>query len=145
MNEQDATKKFKVVIVLLALALFASLAVLSYLLYQNYAYRMVLKGTAEDDGRLKAMWSFRKGSRKLWHFDPTNHETRFSGSMDGSLEIWFLECPSNMPAAWTFAERTIWEEHNNMMRYMYQHPQRFTNDTVTITNAVPSVIPSSKR
>jgi hypothetical protein len=137
----DTTKKSKIIIALLVIALLASLGVLAYSLYQNYAYRTVLEATAEDDGRLKAMWSFHKGSLKLWQFEPTNHETRFSGHLDGPFEVWLTECPTNMPAAWTFAERIIWDEHNKMMRYMYQHPDRFKGDT-TPTNAVHNPTPA---
>src|SRR5262249_45191092 len=81
---------------------------------------------ADEAGASWAMSSFRRGQLAIWEINPTNDFPRFSGRRDGPFEIWLDEYHPDMPASCQYAERRKVEAHNKQMRYMYEHPERFT-------------------
>jgi len=119
-------KRLKLVVVVLSVALTASLAALAWALLQNYWWRRSVDLVADEAGASWAMSSFRSGRLAIWEINPTNDFPRFSGRRDGPFEIWLDEYHADMPAPWQYAERRKIGRYNSPMRYMYEHPERFT-------------------
>jgi hypothetical protein len=119
-------KKLKAIIIALGIALLASLGILAWTLLQNYWWRRSVDLVADEAGASWAMSSFRRGQLALWEINPTNDFPRFSGRRDGPFQIWLDEYQVDMPAPWQYAERRKIDAHNRQMRYMYEHPERFT-------------------
>lgn len=122
----ETPKKLKVAVILLAATLLVSLGALAWTLWQNYWWRRSVDLIADEAGASRAMSSFRRGHLALWEINPTNDSPRFSGRRDGPFEIWLDEYHAAMPAPWHYAERRKIEAHNRQMRYMSEHPERFT-------------------
>ncbi len=108
----ETSKKPKMAALVLGLALLVSLSVLAWALWQNYWWRRSVDLVADEAGASWAMSSFRRGRLTIWEINPTNDFPRFSGRRDGPFEIWLDEYQL--------------EAHNRQMRYMYEHPERFT-------------------
>jgi len=122
----ETSKKRKMAVQLLGLALLASVVVLVWALWQNYWWRRSVDLVADEAGASWAMSSFRRGRLAIWEINSTNDFPRFSGRRDGPFEVWLDEYHPYMPAPWQYAERRKIEAHNRQMRYMYEHPERFT-------------------
>ena len=122
----ETSKKLRITVVLFGVALLAVLCTLAWALWQNYWWRRSIDLLADEAGASWAMSSFRRGQLAIWEINPTNDFPRFSGRRDGPFEIWLDEYHTNMPAPWQYAERRKVEAHNRQMRYMYEHPERFT-------------------
>lgn len=102
------------------------LVTLGWALVQNYWWRRSVDLIADEAGTSWAMSTFRRGQLAIWEINPTNDFPRFSGRRDGPFEIWLDEYQVEMPAPWHYAERRKVEAYNRQMRYMYEHPERFT-------------------
>ena len=122
----ETSKKPKLVVLLLGLALLALLTVLAWMLWQNYWWRRSVDFVADEAGASWAMSSFRRGHLAIGEINPTNDFPRFSGRRDGPFEVWLDEYHADMPGPWQYAERRKIAAHNRQMRYMYDHPERFT-------------------
>lgn len=122
----ETSKKLKITLFFLGVALLAMLFTLAWALWQDYWWRRSVDAVADEAGASWAMSSFRRGHLAIWEINPTNDFPRFSGRRDGPFEIWTIEYHSTMPAPWQYAERRKVEAHNRQMRYMYEHPERFT-------------------
>jgi hypothetical protein len=119
-------KRLKITVVVLGVALTASVVILTWALWQNYWWRLSVDSVADEAGASWAMSSFRRGDLVLWEINPTNDFPRFSGRRDGPFKIWLDEHHPDMPAPWNYAERRKLQAHNRQMRHMYEHPERFT-------------------
>lgn len=119
-------KKLKITAVLFGIGLLALVSTLAWVLWQNYWWRRSVDLIADEAGASWAMRSFRRGQLTIWEINPTNDFPRFSGRRDGPYEVWLVDHLANMPAPWQYAERRKVEAHNRQMRYMYEHPDRFT-------------------
>jgi hypothetical protein len=122
----ETSKKLRIAVVVLSLALVGSLSTLARALWQNYWWRRSMDVVADEAGVSWAMSSFHKGHLAIWEINPTNDFPRFSGRRDGPFEIWLDECHPDMPGPWQYAQRRKVDAHNRQMRYMYEHPERFT-------------------
>jgi hypothetical protein len=121
-----SAKRTKVIILTLSIAFLLTIGVLGWTLLQNYWWRQSVDLVADEAGTSWAMRSFRRGHLALWEISPTNDFPRFSGRREGPYEIWLDEYHPNMPAPWQYTERRKIQAHNRQMRYMYEHPERFT-------------------
>jgi len=83
------------------------------------------------------MSTFRRGQLVIWEINPTNDFPRFSGRWDGPFEVWLDEYHAGMPAPWQYAQHRKVEAHNKQMRYMLEHPQRFSAQS-PVSNRTPS-------
>lgn len=122
----ETSMKLRITVVLSGVALLATLSTLAWALWQNCWWRRSVDLVADEAGASWAMSSFRRGQLAIWEIDPTSDSPRFSGRRDGPFEIWLEGCRADMPAPWRYAERRKVEAHNRQMRYMYEHPERFT-------------------
>ena len=122
----DTLKKLKITVVLFGVVLVAMLVTLAWALLQNYWWRCSVDLIADEAGASWAMSTFRRGQLVIWEINPTNDFPRSSGRRAGPFEIWLDEYQAEMPAAWHYAERRKIEAYNRQMRYMYEHPERFT-------------------
>ena len=118
-------KKLKVAVIALSIVLGGALCALAWALWQNHWWRISVDELANEAGISWAMRSFRRGQLTLWESNPTNDSPRFSGRRDGPFDIW-LDDYHDGPAPWHYAERKKLDAHNKQMRYMYDHPERFT-------------------
>ncbi len=118
----EPSNKPKVAVLLLGLALIASLVALACVLWQNYWWRRSVDLVADEAGASWAISSFRRGQLAIWEINPTNDFPRFSGRREGPFEIWLDEYHPEMPAPWQYTERRKIEAHNRQMRYIYDHP-----------------------
>ena len=122
----ETPRKSKVVVIMLGIALLASLGILARTLWQNYWWRRSVDFVADEAGRSWAMSTFHRGQLILWEINPTNDFPRFSGRRDGPFEIWLYDYQAEIPAPWHYADRRKVEAFNRQMRNMYEHPERFT-------------------
>ena len=103
----------------------------------NYCYNHTLAIVSREAGRTDAMVGFFKGHLRIYEIDKSNREGGFSGRRDGPFEVWLDAYRSEDPEAWKFSRRIFWEEHNNIMRYMQEHPGRFRAGCAIATNNAP--------
>jgi hypothetical protein len=122
----QTSKKLKITVVVFGVALLALVSTLAWVLWQNYWWRRSVDLVADEAGASWAMRGFRRGQLTIWEINPTNDFPRFSGRRDGPYEVWLVEYHADMPGPWRYAERRKVEAHNRQMRYMYEHPDRFT-------------------
>ena len=122
----ESNGKLKAGVILLGIFLFVSLGALGWALWQNYWWKQSVNHVADEAGASWAMASFRRGRLTIWEQHPTNDFPRFSGRMDGPFEIWLGDYHAGLPGPWQYAQRRKLEAHNKQMRYMYEHPERFT-------------------
>ncbi len=75
---------------------------------------------------MEAKATFARGRLILWEINPTNNLYQFSGRRDGPFEIWLMDYHEMIPEQLRYAERQQVQAFNEHMRYMYDHPERFT-------------------
>lgn len=134
-------KTLKIAVVMLSVALLFSIGVTVYLLLQTFWWRKTVDDVAEIAGAAQAMSTFRHGHLVLWEIETTNTSIRYSGRHDGPFEVWLDEYQPEMPAPWQYSRRKLDEAHNAQMRYMFDHPKKFRDETQPAPKGTNSGIP----
>ena len=80
---------------------------------------------ASQAGVASASLDFRKGNMVLWVFEGTDINVHYSGRHDGPFEVWVDAYHPDNPWPVEYARRKVAEVHNERLRYMYDHPDKF--------------------
>ncbi len=123
-------KKLKILAAVLAFTSFASTALLAYVLYQNFWWKLSVDFVADKAGTSEAMTIFRMGHLTLYEINPTNENNNVhsSGRFDGPFEVWLDEYHPEMPGPWLYSQTRMNKAYNAQMHYMYEHPLKFKAD-----------------
>jgi hypothetical protein len=111
-------------IVLLVIALFTSLGILGYTMWQNYMWKMEVDGLAGYMGSTRAMHDFRAGKIRLFVIAGERDEDKYSGTNDGPFEVWYPQYYPQYEPVRSPTERMV-EFYNRKMRHMREHPAKF--------------------
>jgi uncharacterized membrane protein len=118
----------KTVIVLLILALGASLGWLVYTRSQIGWWEMEVYGLAGFEGSERALHDFQNGKVRLFVIARERDHDEFSGTNNGPFQIWFPQYYTALYPMRYSIEREV-EFYNRKMRYMHEHPDRFLTST----------------
>jgi hypothetical protein len=127
-------RALKFVIAVLAIALVSSLVLLGRALWRNYwreqeAYGLAGMVATKRAMEKQAMEDFRQGRLRLRVLQGENERLRYSGSNDGPFEIWVSSFYPSLGYPHRISTEQQVEFYNRKMRYMHEHPERFTAST----------------
>ena len=122
----------KVLIALLGVCAlgFALLAARAY--WQVYApggWRDQVYGSTGAFASRQALDDFRKGRLRLYQLAGENDTARYTGTNDGPFEIWVGDFYPSLGRAHRYAREQFVEFYNRKMRYMYEHPEGFRENS----------------
>src|SRR5437870_13573351 len=120
----DNPKKLKIAIVAVSMALLTSLGFLARALWLNHCWRGAIDEIASQAGVASASLDFRKGNMVLWKIEGTNINVSFLGH-DGPFQVWLADYRPDSPEPMEYGRRKVAEIHNERLRYMYEHPDKF--------------------
>jgi hypothetical protein len=126
-------KALKVVITLLAVALLTSLGFLAHSLSQIWWWKQEVWGLDGQVAVSRALDDFGAGKLRLFVISGERSNDKFSGTNDGPFQIWFPQYYTKPYSLRYSMEQQVWF-YDEKMRYMQQHPERFS----TITNRRPN-------
>jgi hypothetical protein len=122
------TKFLKIVIVVLVVALFASLGFLAHALWLNSFLKLEVNALAGYEGNERALHDSKAGKLRLFVISGESDNDKFSGTNYGPFQIWF---PQYYPIC--YSEEEMVAAYNNGMKSMQEHPEKF--QAVTNTQA----------
>ena len=112
------------------LALCTSLGILARALSNNFAWKLQVDTLARYEGSTRARHDFQSGKLRLFLISGGRSEDKFSGTNEGPFEVWF---PQYFPEirSFRYAADTMVAAYNDRMRYMHEHPERYSVSTNT--------------
>jgi hypothetical protein len=123
-------KSLKITFAILVFALCVSLGFLARALSDNFAWKLQVESLALYEGSTRARHDFQSGKLRLFVISGGRDDDKFSGTNDGSFEVWF---PQYFPEirSFRYATETMVTAYNDRMRYMHEHPDRYLTSTNT--------------
>jgi len=133
-------KKLKIVVTAFGIALFVSVSVTAWILWQNHNWRGAVDTVSEQAGGQWALTCFRAGKLVIFEFSAKVAETNgmpvFSGRRDGPFDVWLYPDYADEPGQSRYAQRKMIEAFNTHMRDMYKNLKFFRQEGAAITNIV---------
>ena len=140
----ESSKRLKVAVIVLGIALLVSLGVMAWVLWQNYIWRTTVDSVAEQAGGAWAQTCFRNGKLVVYEYSvgvgETNGMPVFSGRRHGPFDVWLWPDYAELPMQSRYAQRKVMEAFDSEMRDMYKHRKFYrqesgaTNKTVNNDN-----------
>lgn len=123
----------KVIIVILTVALVASLGFLVHIYRQDHWWRLQVSGLAGQKGMTRALQDFQDGRLRLFVIAGARDDDTFSGTNDGPFQVWFARYnPRTYPLRYSQEQEV--EFYNWKMRTMHENPDK----SVITTNRRPN-------
>jgi hypothetical protein len=118
-------RSLKIAMGLLSLLLLISLGLFARALWVNHCWKEAMDDIASQAGVASASLDFRKGNMVLWAFEGTDINVHYSGRHDGPFEVWVDAYYPDNPWPMEYARRKVAAVHNEYLRHMYEHPDKF--------------------
>jgi len=135
------TQKNRIGVALLFVAFFCSLALNLWCLWQIYyfgGWRDTVQLKASMQATLLALNDYEAGILRIYTIQGQREARAFTGTHDGPFEVWAEQYyPSLGPAHRLSTEECV-KAYNNKMRYMYDHPDRWSRPTNVVQTANPA-------
>jgi hypothetical protein len=133
----NSSKSSKIVVVILSATTIICLAFLIKFYWQTYWFGGWKDQTfmySSSDGARQALDDFQSGRLRLYELDGDRDDAKFSGRRDGSFEIWYMWYHPSLGIAEQYAMSNWVAYYNMKMKYMYAHPEKFSQESNTATN-----------
>jgi hypothetical protein len=130
-------KTYRVVIVLLFVALCTALVCLVRALSDNFTWKLQVESLAQYEGSTRARHDFQSGRLRLFVISGGRTDDNYSGTNNGPFEVWF---PQYFPEVrpFRYAAETMVTAYNYSMQHMHDHPDRYlTSTNITVKKVMP--------
>jgi hypothetical protein len=128
-------KVLKIIIAVLVVALLVSFHYLVRALVDDFAWKQCVELSAPADGAMFAHLDFQSGKLRLYVISGERSDDKYSGTNDSPFEIWFTQYSAS-PYPMRYRVEQWVAGYNRSMRYMYEHPERYSVGTNTTARKV---------
>lgn len=120
-------KALTILVAVLTVALLASLGFLGRALWRNHMWETEAYGMTGLIATEQAMKDFGQGQLRLLALAGENDELKYSGTKEGPFEIWNPQFYPSLGYPHRFVHEKYVEFYNRKMRYMHEHPEKFSD------------------
>ena len=132
----------KIGVALLCVALFCSVALNLWCLWQIYCFggwRDMVQLKASMQATLQALDDYEVGILRKYTIQGQRESPAFTGAHDGPFEVWAQQYYPSLGPAHRLSTEEYVKAYNNKMRYMYDHPARWPRPTNVVQTANPAI------